>query len=98
MADAAQVLAAVEQRSVWTVLNDLANPPADTLRLRVQSPEAASGSLSLAEGLRLLRGGHDLLLAAAHSAHQRQAYYHQTVFASFRVNNAMRRFVAGGTP
>lgn len=75
MADAAQVLAAVEQRSIWTVLNDLANPPADTLRLRVLSPEAASGSLPLAEGLRLLRGGHDLLLAAAHSVHQRQAYY-----------------------
>jgi len=42
MADAAQTLAAVEQRSIWLVLNDLANPPADTLRLRVQSPEAAS--------------------------------------------------------
>jgi hypothetical protein len=74
MADAAFVLAAVEQRSIWQVLSDLALPPADVLRVRMQTPDAVGGTLPLDEGVRLLQGGRDLLYAAAYSAHQPQAY------------------------
>jgi hypothetical protein len=75
MADAAMMLAAVEQRSVWEVMSDLAAPPADMLRLRIQSPETASGTVGMQDGLHLIQGGRDLLLAAACSALQPQAYF-----------------------
>jgi hypothetical protein len=84
MADAVEMIAAVEQRSTNEVLNDLTGPPGDVLRLRVQAPDAALGTLPLEEGLHLLQGGHDLLLAAACSAHQPQACYPRQGFAPAR--------------
>ncbi len=81
LADAVTTLAAVEQRPVWEVLNDLSTPPGDVLRLRVAAPDSSLGTLPLEEGLKLLRGGHDLLLAAACSAHQPQAYHPRQSFS-----------------
>jgi hypothetical protein len=81
MADAVLTIAAVEQRSFGEVLNDLSSTPGDVLRLRVQAPDAALGTLPLEEGLRLLQGGRDMLLAAACSAHQPQAYFPRQSFA-----------------
>jgi hypothetical protein len=80
MADAAGMLAAVEERSVWEILSDLASPPTDVLRLRLHSPETASGTAGLDEGLRLIAGGRDLLLVAACSAFQPQAYFPRQSF------------------
>jgi hypothetical protein len=81
MADVVLTLAAVEQRPYEEVLRDLASPPGDVLRLRVQAPDASLGTLPLEEGLTFLRGGRDLLLAAACSAHQPQPYYPRQSFA-----------------
>jgi hypothetical protein len=81
MADAVMMLSAVEQRSVWEVMVDLASPPTDVVRLRLQSPDAASGTVALEEGLHLIQGGRDLLLAAACSAHQPQAYFPRPSYA-----------------
>lgn len=75
MAEVVQSLAESEHRPLRDVLNDLMLPPADKLRLRVQSREAESGTLPLLEGLSLFQGGHDLLLASACSARQPQAYH-----------------------
>src|SRR5438093_4255183 len=75
MGEAVRRLAEEEQRSPWEVLDDLTALHADTLRLRVESRDAEAGTLPLEEGLRLFQGGRDLLLAAACSAHQPQAYY-----------------------
>ena len=75
MGDIVQMLAAVEQRNAWQVLADLSAPPADVLRLQVSAPDATLGTLPLNEGIRLMEGGRALLLAAACSAHQPQAYY-----------------------
>jgi hypothetical protein len=80
MGDLVLTLAAVEQRSVWEVINDLSGPAGDVLRLRVAAPNATLGTLPLEDGLRLLQGGRDLLLAAACSAHQAQAYYPRQSF------------------
>jgi hypothetical protein len=80
MGDLVLTLAAVEQRSVWEVINDLSGPAGDVLRFRVAAPNATSGTLPLDDGLRLLQGGRDLLLAAACSAHQAQAYYPRQSF------------------
>src|SRR5439155_24544675 len=67
--------------SASEVLSDLAMPPADVLRLQMESREAEGGTLPLDEGLRLLEGGRDLLLAAACSAHQPQAYFLRQSYA-----------------
>jgi hypothetical protein len=81
MAEAVRELAATEKRSPSEVLQDLLLPPADILRLAVESRDAEAGSLPLEEGLRLFAAGRDLLLAAACSAHQPQAYYLRQTFA-----------------
>ena len=44
MADAASTLAAVERRSIWEVMADLASPPTGGVRPCVCSPDSASGT------------------------------------------------------
>ncbi len=75
MEDVVEMLAAVEERTVWQVLADLSSPPADILRLQVSAPDATLGALPLDEGIRLFDGARSLLLAAACSARQAAAYY-----------------------
>ena len=75
MADLVQALAVVEKRSLFEVLNELSGPPSDVLRLRVAAPDATLGNLPLDEGLRLLRGGRDMLLSAACSTIRPQAFH-----------------------
>jgi hypothetical protein len=80
MADVVQMLAAVEERSIWEVLNDISTPPADTIRLQITAPDATLGLLPLDDGIRLIVGGRGLLLAAACSAHHAQAHYPRQAF------------------
>jgi hypothetical protein len=75
MADVVQNLSVLERRSVWEVLNDLSVPPGDLLRLRVTADEATSGNLPLDQGIQLLRGGRDALLAAACSVKRPQPFH-----------------------
>lgn len=81
MGEAVHQLAAAQQRPAREVLHDLAMPPADVVRLQMESRDAEGGTLPLDEGLRLLEGGRDLLLAAACSAHQPQAYFLRQTYA-----------------
>jgi hypothetical protein len=81
VADLVQAVATVERRSIWEVLHDLSGPAADVLRLAVVGPDVASGTLPLEEGLRLLHGGRDLLLAAACSEHRPQAFHPRQSYA-----------------
>lgn len=80
MADIVHMLAAVERREPAQVLADLSSPPADVLRLQVIAPDATLGTLPLNDGIRLMEGARNLLLAAACSVRQtapffpRQAY------------------------
>ncbi len=80
VADIIQLLAAVEQRAAWQILSDVSVPPADILRLSIAAPNAALGTLPLDEGIRLIQGGRNLLLAAACSAHSPQPYYPRQSF------------------
>jgi hypothetical protein len=82
MAEVVRQLAEAEKRPPREVLHDLVMPPADVVRLQVESRDAETGSLPLEEGLRLLEAGRDLLLAAACSAHQPQAYYPRQSFTA----------------
>ena len=67
MSDLAVALSPIENRPMGEVLNDLTGPAADILRFRLWADVATLGSLPLEEGIQFLRGGHDLLLAAAAS-------------------------------
>ena len=49
--------------------------PADVLALQITAPDATLGTVPLAEGIRLIEGGKELLLAAACRQHQMQTYY-----------------------
>jgi hypothetical protein len=69
------MLAAVERRDPAQVLADLSSPPADVLRLQVLAPDATLGTLPLNEGIRLMEGARNLLLAAACSARQAAAFF-----------------------
>ena len=63
------------ETALFEVLNELSGPPSDVLRLRVSAPDATLGNLPLDEGLRLLRGGRDMLLSAACSTIRPQAFH-----------------------
>src|SRR5262249_29465908 len=80
IADLLQTVAAVEQRSIWDVLHDVSGPPADVLRFRHTAATSTLGVLPLEEGVRLIRGPRDLLLAAACSVHNPQPYYPKQSF------------------
>lgn len=75
MASMLEKLAQFERRSTTEVYQDLSHPFEDALRLRVQSRLADAGTLPLNEGLKLFVGGRNLLIAAACSAVQPQAFY-----------------------
>lgn len=49
LGDVVQVLSALEERTVWEVINDVSGPPADVLRLAVSTANAALGSVPLTE-------------------------------------------------
>jgi hypothetical protein len=79
MSELTVALSAIENRPIGEVLNDLTGASADILRFRLSADVATLGSLPLEEGIQFLRGGHDLLLAAAastfkpHALHPTQA-------------------------
>lgn len=80
LGDVVQVLSALEERTVWEVINDVSGPPADVLRLAVSTANAALGSVPLNEGIKLIEGGRSLLLAAACSVHSPQPFYPRQTF------------------
>lgn len=75
MEEVLRKLAELEGRQMDEVSQDLRNPFADVLRLRVKSRLADSGTLPLLEGLKLFEGGRKLLISAACSAVMPQAFY-----------------------
>ena len=80
MADMLLTLAAVENRTVWEILNDVSGPPADVLRIAIGGPSAMLGAIPLDRGLDLLQRGRELLNAAACHVHQPQAFYPKLYF------------------
>lgn len=80
MGDVAQMIAAVEQRPIREVILDLSGAPADVLRFGIAAPEATLGTLPLDEGIRLVQGGREILLAAACSEHHPQSFYPRQSF------------------
>jgi len=80
MGDILEMLTAVEQRPVGEVLRDISGPPADVIRLGVTTPEATLGTLPLEEGVQLVKGGCEMLVAAACSVRSPQAFYPRQSF------------------
>lgn len=75
MAEVVRKFSEIENRQIEDVSQDLRHPFADALRLRVKSRLADAGTLPLLEGLQLFEGGRKLLVSAACSAVQPQAFY-----------------------
>lgn len=69
MADVVRAISESEDRSPRAVLAVLLRPPStDAIRLREVSPLTTQGFIPIQEGVRLITGGFDSLLAVAHSA------------------------------
>jgi hypothetical protein len=68
-------LAEVENRPARSVLEDLRAPNMDVLRYRIDSPDAARGTLPVVEAVALFEGVEMSLLAAAHSVLSPQRHH-----------------------
>ncbi len=75
MAEVADTIGRVEERSMIAVVNDLLSPPGDSLRFRIDSENTEAGMLGLQQSLQLRKGLKNLLLAAAHSAIAPQPHF-----------------------
>ena len=64
VADIVKTLSLVEDRPLTDVIQDLRSPRVDVHYIRT-IPDGPSGTIPLSEGLRAIKGVHDLLLAAA---------------------------------
>jgi hypothetical protein len=64
VADIAKTLSLVEDRPLADVIQDLRSPRVDVHYIRT-IPDGPSGTIPLSEGMRAIKGVHDLLLAAA---------------------------------
>ena len=77
MAELVTSLATIEERPWSQVVKDLSGPSSDVFRFRVDAADATLGNLPLDEGIDLLRGSRDLLLAASCSALRPQPFHPQ---------------------
>jgi hypothetical protein len=77
MAELVTSLAAIEDRPWPQIIKDLSGPPGDVIRLRVVADDATLGNLPLDEGIGLLRGARDMLLAASCSTLSPQPFHPQ---------------------
>jgi hypothetical protein len=75
VAAAVQQIAAATQLPVERVLREVAMTRADVVLLRAAIDTPADGSITLVDGLSLLRGGYDAVEAAALAEVDRRAYY-----------------------
>ncbi|MBZ0116163.1 MAG: hypothetical protein K8H88_04195 [Sandaracinaceae bacterium] len=75
MTEALEVIADSEKTSVLALVDDLGQPAGDGLAIRLAEGRAASGTLPLADSLRVREATKNMLLAAAHSALSPQAFF-----------------------
>jgi hypothetical protein len=80
MEDLVVTLAAVEQRPVAEVLNDLSGPKGDVFRFRVAGSVALMGNLPLDEAIKLFAGARRLLASAAQSLLRPEPLQPQKIF------------------
>ena len=65
MGDVLRTLSMIEQRSQVEIFTDLTTISADVIRVRASEPESADGTVSLVEGVMLVREAMDMMAAAA---------------------------------
>ena len=65
MGDVLRTLSMIEQRSEVEIFADLTTISADVIRVRASEPENADGTVSLVEGVMLVREAMDMMAAAA---------------------------------
>lgn len=80
IAEALETLATFEHRSQYEVLNDLTYAVNDVIKLRNGNPSNESGTIQLAEGIKLYSAARDMMLAAASAALEPRAVYRTRQF------------------
>jgi hypothetical protein len=70
-------LAAVEQRPITEILNDLSGPSGDVLRFRVAGSVSALGNVPLDHAIKLIEGARELLWSSAFSVIRPEALHPQ---------------------
>jgi hypothetical protein len=76
MADVVSLLAVVEQRSQLDVLSDLRTSLADLIRLRIEDPDTADGTLPLVAGAAMTDFAREMMQAAAAATLEPRSSYH----------------------
>ncbi|GMA59511.1 hypothetical protein C7445_12010 [Alicyclobacillus sacchari] len=76
MSEALQILESVEGRSQLEILKDIETVSGDLIRVRVQRRDVHDGTVPLEEGVKLIQGVRDLLVAAASAAVSPKPYFH----------------------
>jgi hypothetical protein len=84
MAELVATLATIEERPWDQIIKDLSGPSGDVIRLRVVADDATLGNLPLDEGIGLLRGGRDILVAASCSILRPQPFHPQKLSREVR--------------
>lgn len=77
MGDLLTVLAAAEQRSQWSVYNDLLKITSDVVRIRIADPELQDGTLPIEEHAQIAQKARDLVLAAACATTEKRPVWHK---------------------
>jgi len=75
LSEAVREISKIEQRETRKVIADLQSAGADTLRIRVNSPEVAHGLISIEKGALLFDSAKAIVQSAARSADSPKAYY-----------------------
>jgi len=76
MSEILGVLESVEDRSQLEILRDIETVSGDLIRVRVQRRDVHDGTVPLEEGVKLIQGVRDLLVAAACAAVSPKPYFH----------------------
>ena len=74
-AELVELIAQIQGRSPLALLEELSTPEGDALEVRLESEAACSGTVPLADAIRIRQAQRGLLLAAAHSVLQPRSYY-----------------------
>jgi hypothetical protein len=77
MGDLLAVLEAVEERSQLQIYTELLTVTADVIRIRIDDPELADGSLPIEQHVQIAHKARDLMLASACAATERRPVWHK---------------------
>lgn len=95
LADLVHLVALVEHRPVWSVLNELSAPDGDIFRFRLSSPTSDSGVARLDTGIKIVTNSRKSIYSAACSVYRSQPVYKKEKYKS--PDELLKRCMLGQT-